>query len=327
MADDVVTFTRQAERKKIKGKATRVVRGNLREISNHRIEFQDEEATVEIASLTRGMKVYTEADISKAEAVSKEAVDIAASLLERAENAENEVTHLKNVHEERTAGMDRELQEIRSLVRHLEEENKELKKNIDEEVTSAKKKVYEKVQTQFNAGNKEFAKVKSENETLSIDLAAAKKQLGKEIEATKVANKNLSQAQKDAQKRKKEIRELFIGLIKDILPSSHSALTDALKYEKNDVKLVSESKATFAALKEKAAKIAYLQNSNRGLQEKLKVAEQAVKNAANVEANLFSSKNDLERELMSVKQNLAEQSKMNEELVQMLEKLTNNSNV
>ena len=62
----------------VKGKAIRVSRSNLRDVTN-RADFQDEEATVEIASLTRtgSTMTYSEVDMRKAEAVSKEAMAIA----------------------------------------------------------------------------------------------------------------------------------------------------------------------------------------------------------------------------------------------------------
>ena len=50
----------------------------------------------------------------------------------------------------------------------------------------------------------------------------------------------------------------------------------------------------------------------------------SLKGAANIETNLFASKYELEKDLMTTRRNLAEQGRMNEELVQMLEKMTSN---
>ena len=143
------------------------------------------------------------------------------------------------------------------------------------------------------------------------------------MEATKLTNKSLNQVQKDSQKRVKDIREAFLALIKDIIPF-HTGLTDAYKSDKNDLKLLNLSKAASVALKERTTKMNNLQSVNRGLQEKLKASEQSLKEAANIETNLFASKYELEKDLMTTRRNLAEQGRMNEELVQMLEKMTSN---
>ena len=161
--DGLVTF--KASRRKIfGGKAGRVRVGrSLREISNTSKDVQEDEneATVELGALIASVgsqsaadannndkMVYTAADMQKAESVSKEAVAIADSLLLRAESAEREVASLI-----KSMG---ELEDMRSKVRMLEEEKEKVLKSVDEKVASAKKKVYDKVQAQFSAGNKEF---------------------------------------------------------------------------------------------------------------------------------------------------------------------------
>lgn len=331
--DGLVTF--KASRRKIfGGKAgrVRVGRSSLREISNTStskdVQEDENEATVELGALIASVgsqsaadtnnndkMVYTAADMQKAEAVSKEAVAIADSLLSRAESAEREVASLI-----KSMG---ELEDMRSKVRMLEEEKEKVLKSVDEKVASAKKKVYDKVQAQFSAGNKEFQKLKDENEKISKeneklrkDLADTQRRLDKETEAMKLAIKT----QKETLKKKKESREFyFVGLIKEILPSGATTI-EALKTDKNDTKLLGDAKAAVYQMKEKLSTASKLQSTNRSLQEKLKTSEQAVKDAANVENSLFASKNELEKELMAAKQNLAEQAKMNEQLVEMLEK-------
>lgn len=340
-ADEDVTF--KHSKKKSLGKPSRVRgvgRPFLREISNANEEDYENEATVELGAMMASMgshqatnkkMVYTEEDMQKAEAVSKEAVAIADSLLSRAEGAEREVATLKKA-----------MGEWQSKAKALEEENKAMSNSVDEKVAVAKQKVYEKVKEQFTAGNKEFQRVKNEHEKkskeiekkdkenekmnqeiekMSKELVDMKKRLEKEIESTKHATKS----QKEAIKKKRESREIyFIGLIKEILSSTSA---EALKVDKNDTKLLSDAKTAIHTMKEKLSTASKLQSSNRGLQEKLKASEQAVKDAANVESSLFASKNELEKELMAAKQNMAEQAKnmaeqakMHEQLVEMLEK-------
>jgi myosin heavy subunit len=361
-ADEDVTF--KNSKKKSLGKPSRVRgvgRPYLREISNSNEEDYENEATVELGAMMASMgshqatnkkMVYTEEDMQKAEAVSKEAVAIADSLLSRAEGAEREVATLKKAMgewqskakalEEENKAMSNSVDEKvavakqwQSKAKALEEENKAMSNSVDEKVAVAKQKVYEKVKEQFTAGNKEFQRVKNEHEKkskeiekkdkenenmnleiekMSKELVDMKKRLEKEIESTKHATKS----QKEAIKKKRESREIyFIGLIKEILSSTTA---EALKVDKNDTKLLSDAKTAIHTMKEKLSTASKLQSSNRGLLEKLKASEQAVKDAANVESSLFASKNELEKELMAAKQNIQEQAKMNEQLVEMLEK-------
>ena len=122
--------------------AIRVSRSNLRDVTNR---GQDEEATVEIASLTRTgpTMTYSEVDKRKAEAV-QEAMAIADSLLERAESAERDVAQLKRMRDEDTLLKEQELKNMQLLVNRLEEEKRALIKGVDEEVSNAKRKIYEK---------------------------------------------------------------------------------------------------------------------------------------------------------------------------------------
>ena len=77
--------------------------------------------------------------------------------------------------DEDTLLKEQELKNMQLLVNRLEEEKRALIKGVDEEVSNAKRKIYEKVQAQFNAGNEEFSKVKSENEEITKELIAIKK--------------------------------------------------------------------------------------------------------------------------------------------------------
>ena len=288
----------------------------------------DEEATVQISALNVNLadavrcssgaivkqqvavKNYTEEEFQKevavvrseCEAVSNEAVLIADSLLIRAEAAERELKETKNSMQSQRTEDGNKIKELMETVQRVQEEKDEFEKATATKVakaeTDAKQRVYDKVKKQFAEGNKEFTRVKEENDKGQEEIASLKNKLSMSDDLLKKANSGIL-------KKKKENANISSEL-SDIKTSASKTL--------KELETVKEK------LNAAHSKIAKLEKVNSTLQDKIKASEIALKDASKVEKNVFASKNELEKELIAARQNLAEQTSMNEQLVELLEK-------
>ena len=197
------------------------------------------------------------------------------------------------------------LSSMNEKVLQLQDELKKQSEEKDIAITDAKQKVYAKVKTQFDNGNKEFNRIKSEKDVISKELETIQVQL----QAAQAKCETADEKFVSTKAKLLRLGSLYAGLLKDVLPSAQhirvsklfleTSIVDGSEKEMDAVQTASEQAQEL--LSKRTKEVMVIQAAATSLNEEVNIAKTALDERDHALQSL-SSKFDTMRESFIAKQ-------------------------